>query len=554
MKDGSITKPVDGDNEQPALKYVLYARKSSEDAGAQAKSLPDQISDCLEYAENKGLVVVETLRESHSAKTSGKRPIFKEMLKKLETGEYDGILAWHPDRLARNSLEAGMIVDMVDNGKIKDLKFPTLEFTNNSSGKLLLNIMFAMSKQYSEHLSENVQRGVNTNLAQGKSGGMPKWGYNRNEKTGYYEPDENFDFIKRGLEMYIEGYSQRDIIDFWRQNNVHRMTKITRKNKNIKRVNVYDSNSTIGVILSDPFYYGVLVQGGQRVDLREVLLDFQPMITEEQFGLIQAKRRKLKKVVSASVKAEEGKVFIPFRQMVKCGECGNFMHVARSKSRTGKKYLYFRCGNPECTRKQKSVRAQVVLDALYKTLDNLRFTKKDVAKIHNSLKDYINVRHNELVTEKLRVNAAIKAKGRRKDELTQSFIDLGKDAPKEARQMVNEQLEECRNDIATLQAEREEIDTKIFDPDQVREILDELTNQLDSLSDKMRSGDSWQKDQLARNLFTNLEISNKNEVSYRWKKPLEPLFSKQINGKNHFGARDWTRTSTAVSLATTTSR
>lgn len=32
--------------------------------------------------------------------------------------------------------------------------------------------------------------------------------------------------------MYLEGYNKRDIIDFWRQNNVHRMTKTNRKNKN----------------------------------------------------------------------------------------------------------------------------------------------------------------------------------------------------------------------------------------------------------------------------------------------------------------------------------
>ena len=252
-----------------------------------------------------------------------------------------------------------------------------------------------------------------SNLAQGKSGGMPKWGYNRNEVTGFYEPDQIFGIIRQGFDMHLEGYSQRDIIDFWRQNDVHRMTKINRKNKNKRKITVYNSVSILGSILGDPFYYGILVQGGQKVDLREILPDFKPMITEEEFGLIRAKRRNLKKVVSASVKDEEGKVFIPFRQMVKCGECGNFIHVARSKSRTSKKYLYFRCGNPECTRKQKNIRAQVVLGALYKTLDSLHFTKRDVAKIQNSLTDYINVRHNEPIEEKLRVNAAIKAKKRR---------------------------------------------------------------------------------------------------------------------------------------------
>ena len=532
------SKSVLGTNgeEKPLLRYVLYARKSSEDVGAQAKSLPDQIKDCLDYAENKGIVVVDTLKESHSAKISGRRPVFAKMLKDLEAGKYDGILAWHPDRLARNSLEAGMIVDMVDSGKIKDLKFPTLEFTNDSSGKLLLNIMFAMSKQYSEHLSESVQRGVDSNLAQGKSGGIPKWGYNRSEITGYYEPDDNFEYIKHGFEMYLEGHSQREIIDYWRQNNVHRMTKLTRKNKNIKRINVYDSDSTIGAILSDPFYYGILVQAGQQVDLRQILPSFKPMLTEEQFGEVQAKRGNLKKVISASVKAIDDKTFIPFRQLMRCGECGNFMHVARSKSRTGKKYLYFRCGNTECKREQKSVRAQVFLDYFYNTLEALHFGKKEIDELRDNLNDYINVRHNELLEEKLRVNAAIKAKKRTQGELAQAFIDLGKDAPEEAKKLVKEQMNECRDAIAALQAERDDISAKIYDPDQVREILEELTNQLDSLADKMKSADSWQKDQLVRKLVTNLEINNKNEVSFRWKKPLENVFNQALKNRTRFGA------------------
>ena len=36
-----------------------------------------------------------------------------QMLKDIEKGKYDAILAWHPDRLSRNSLEAGMVVDIV---------------------------------------------------------------------------------------------------------------------------------------------------------------------------------------------------------------------------------------------------------------------------------------------------------------------------------------------------------------------------------------------------------------------------------------------------------
>lgn len=56
--------------------------------------------------------------------------------------------------------------------------------------------------------------------------------------------------------------------------------------------------------------------------------------------------------------------------------------------------------------------------------------------------------------------------------------------------MASEQLEEYWNNIATLQTELDKIDAKIFGPDQVREILDELTSQLDFIDKKMKSADS----------------------------------------------------------------
>ena len=59
-------------------------------------------------------------------------------------------------------------------------------------------------------------------------------------------------------------------------------------------------------------------------------------------------------------------------------------------------------------------------------------------------------------------------------------------------------MEECREAITALQAECDEINGKIFDPDQVQEIMEELTNQLIPLADKMKSADSWQKGQLVR--------------------------------------------------------
>ena len=71
----------------------------------------------------------------------------------------DGIVAWHPNRLSRNALEAGMIVQMLDDGLIKNLFFShAYSFHNDTSGKEHLTIEFARAKGYNDHLSEVVRR------------------------------------------------------------------------------------------------------------------------------------------------------------------------------------------------------------------------------------------------------------------------------------------------------------------------------------------------------------------------------------------------------------
>lgn len=64
------------------LKYVLYARKSTDDPERQARSIPDQIAECTQLAKRLNLTIVgEPLREEKSAKKPGKRPVFRQMLK-----------------------------------------------------------------------------------------------------------------------------------------------------------------------------------------------------------------------------------------------------------------------------------------------------------------------------------------------------------------------------------------------------------------------------------------------------------------------------------------
>ena len=148
-------------------KFYLYARKSTDDEDRQVLSIESQINELREYAKKENLEIIDELTEAKSAKAPG-RPIFSFMLKQIEAGLADGILAWHPDRLARNSIDGGKIIYLVDIEKIVDLRFPIYRFDNTAQGKFMLSITFGQSKYYVDNLAENVKRGMREKLRRGE--------------------------------------------------------------------------------------------------------------------------------------------------------------------------------------------------------------------------------------------------------------------------------------------------------------------------------------------------------------------------------------------------
>src|SRR5581483_429496 len=120
-----------------AAKFFLYARKSTDEATRQVLSIEAQLFELRKLAQREGITIEREFIECKTAKQPG-RLVFNEMLALIEKGKAQGILAWHPDRLARNMVDGGRIIYLVDLGKIKSLKFPTLMFEPNAHGKFML--------------------------------------------------------------------------------------------------------------------------------------------------------------------------------------------------------------------------------------------------------------------------------------------------------------------------------------------------------------------------------------------------------------------------------
>ena len=76
-------------------KFFIYTRKSTDDKDRQVRSISDQLSELKELALKEQLEVVDVFVEKQTAKIPG-RPVFNEMIERMEAGEASGILAWHP--------------------------------------------------------------------------------------------------------------------------------------------------------------------------------------------------------------------------------------------------------------------------------------------------------------------------------------------------------------------------------------------------------------------------------------------------------------------------
>lgn len=525
-------QPLSYTPEKP-LRYVLYARKSSEGEDAQAQSLPDQIKYCREFAGREGLEIIGApIEESASAWTSNNRPKFNQILADISGGKYDAILSWHPDRLSRNMLESGMLMDMLDNGTIKDLKFPTVQFTNNAAGKLLLNILFAMSKNYTDSQSENVSRGVTSNFEQGKTSAY-KWGYSKDEITGYYEPDAvNFELIKRGWHMRLEGCTQLEIVNFWKEKDVHRMTKINRRNKHVRKITI--TKQIASNIFASPFYFGILIQNEQEVDLRKIS-NFTTMIDEEDYNAVQAMGYTKSRVPIYSKK----KTFYPFRDLVFCSVCNGAtsMRVGKNKSSDGSYGLTYRCDTEGCTRDVKSVRAKFFLNELYKMLDTMKLTDKEYDQYSKEIDSHTDSNLIKIRTEKRSLEGKGKHLQTNIDRTSRQLAGLPSNTPEIARTTLIHDLEELETTIIDIKANIDKLDKKIVNPAQIRLSKEEFLNLVNTAGDKMRAATPVEKDILARKMLLNIALDNKRTPSFIWREPFATLIKSK---KIQFGARERT--------------
>jgi len=340
------------------MKYIAYCRKSTDEADRQILSIEAQIAELTEFAKREGLEISEFITESKTAKVPG-REEFDKVLKIIEKGHAQGILSWHPDRLARNSIDGGKIIYLLDTGKLLDLKFPSHWFENSPQGKFMLNIAFGQSKYYVDNLSENVKRGLRQKLRNGVYPGKAPQGYLNNEKLGTIEIDlVGSKVLKKAFQIFADGGKTfADISRFLFANGI--------KGRSGKPLKIHRMKE----VLANKFYIGIIYYNGEYYDGSQELF-----ISKQLFDAVQ------RQVKLTERSKPNNKHNFAYLGLIKCGECGASI-TAEQKFKfykgTNRKaeYIYYRCTKKlkPCT--QKFMPVQDLEIQLKKAVDDVALPK-----------------------------------------------------------------------------------------------------------------------------------------------------------------------------------
>lgn len=336
-------------------------------------SIDSQLNEMRALATNENLNVVKVIQESHSAKESGKRPGYNDLLKGLVDGSYNAILTWAPDRLSRNAGDLGTVVDLMDYGKLLHIRTYSQTFTNNPNEKFLLMILCSQAKLENDNKSINVKRGIRTKCEMGWRPGTAPLGYINRSFGGVADiiPDpDRSDIITEMFHKAAQGWSGRRLKAWLDEQGI--------TSRSGRTVPV----SSVLAMLINPFYYGEFQypEGPGNTWYKGA---HKPLISKELWNEVQQTR--------GANKGIWGSKQFAFRGLLQCGRCGAEVTAQEKikllkKKGVYKRFVYYNCTrkiDPTCKEKyiNEDVLCSLLESLIEKGAEKIRVTPKLQAKI-----------------------------------------------------------------------------------------------------------------------------------------------------------------------------
>ena len=325
--------------------YFLYARKSTDVEDKQVRSIEDQLAVLRALAKTEGLNIAQEFIEKQSAKIPG-RPVFNEMLARIEKGEAQGIVCWKLDRLARNPVDGGQISWFIQRGIIQHIQTHDRSY-RPTDNILMMSVEFGMANQFILDLSANTKRGLHEKVKRGEYPSLAPIGYfnDRINKTIVVDK-KTAKSVRAAFELYARGDARlEDVAAFFSEQGV-----LSDTGKIITR-------DRTKYILSNPFYCGLFRYAGELHEGKH-----EPIVPKKLFDRVQ---EVLKKRGWQNGKENNPRSLCG---LLRCAECGCAItgeaKVKRQKNGNVHHYTYYHCTKKKGFCSQPCVREEALAGQL----------------------------------------------------------------------------------------------------------------------------------------------------------------------------------------------
>ena len=365
-------------------------------------SIEAQLFELRELARKEDFEILEEFQESKSAKTPG-RPVFNAMMEKVEKMNGIGILSWHPDRLARNSIDGGRIIYLVDTKKILSLRFPTFWFESTPQGLFMLQVAFGQSKYYSDNLGENIKRGFRQKLRRGEWLNLAPFGYQNNPYIHNIEPHQtNARIVKLAFEEYVKGtHTYKSLAQFLADLGVVSKNRTPLAKFSIKR------------LLANRAYLGFIKHKDEWFDGK-----FEPIVSSALFEAVQKVFKVKERPRTRKIKHD-----FPFTGLFRCAECGSMISAQWATGKSGNRYRYYRCSKKHGRCSQPYIQEPELARQIKARLQTISLCERYTDWMINKADEWRQEKRLASQSEVQHLSADIKEGEARMEKLVSAYLD-----------------------------------------------------------------------------------------------------------------------------------
>lgn len=498
------------------ITYFIYARKSSETEDRQVQSIDDQLDVLKKLAAERQLEIVEIFTEAKSAKAPG-RPLFNEMINRLQKGEASGIICWKLDRLFRNPIDFGQISWNLQKGIINHILCSDRSYYPDDN-VLLMSVEQGMANQFIRDLSKNTQRGLLRKAERGWYPALPPIGYlhNPNKKKGDKEiltDPVNFPLVRKMYDLMLTGnYSATQVLETatneWGLRNRFG-NKVCRNSIYYIFNNVFYTGEYEYPIGSGNFYKGL----------------HQPMITKEEFNLIQ---RTLNRTSQGRFMTKE----MTYRGMIKCGECGS-MITGEEKSKKQKngnvhEYIYYQCTKRKVTLtpcSQKTIEIKPLEEQMSNALGQIELGKEFAEWAIKTIKSGVELDGENINSIRANQKRELSIIERKLDSLINLKINEG---------ITEIEYDKKRTELIQDKKNLELALNKLPDLDRANKQTIDFINFSHDLKEKFDSGTHEDRKKIMSIIGANLYLTNR-KLEIQLEKPFSFIANGIVNDEGFLG-------------------